>query len=129
LTIRPRPRRISGRKACTIATGPNRLTSSCLRKSAIGWSSIGAGTPMPALLTRPDRPRLPTAFFTVATASTIDEAFVTSMISGVIGADACACSASPSFARRTPAKTRNPCSARCNAVAAPIPVDVPVMRT
>ena len=38
---RPPPRRMSGRKAWIMATGPNRLTSSCLRKSAIGWNSRG----------------------------------------------------------------------------------------
>ena len=33
-TIRPPPRRIKGRNAWIIATGANRLTSSCMRKSA-----------------------------------------------------------------------------------------------
>ena len=83
LTIRPPPRRMSGRNAWIMATGPNRLTSSCVRKSAIGWNSRGAGLPMPALLTRPARPRSPTTSVTAAAAAAIVASSVTSMISGV----------------------------------------------
>ena len=71
-----------------MATGPNRLTSSCSRKSAIGWNSIGAGLAMPALLTRPARPRSPTTAVTAAAAAEIVSSSVTSMISGVSLAEA-----------------------------------------
>src|SRR5262245_2116607 len=127
--MRPPPRRMSGMKVWIIATGPKRLTSSWRRKSAIGWSSRGAGTPMPALFTRPARPRSPTASVTVPAAAAMVFCFVTSTISGVRFVEDRACRASPSCRRRTPAKTWNPISARWSAVAAPVPVDVPVTTT
>ena len=95
-----------------MATGPNRLTSSCMRKSAIGWNSMGAGLPIPALLTRPASPRSPTASATVAAAAEIAFSSVTSRMSGVTFPGAFACTACPSASRLTPAKTWKPSAAR-----------------
>ena len=73
---------------------------------------MGAGTPIPALLTRPARPRSPTASDTVAAAAEIVASSVTSTITGVTFPGACARRASPSTLRRTPAKTWKPFFAR-----------------
>ena len=78
---------MSGRNACVTINGPNRLTSSCSRKSAIGWNSSGPGFTMPALLTRPASPRSPTAAFTVSTAFAMLASSVMSKVTGVRSPD------------------------------------------
>ena len=60
---------------------------------------------MPALLTTPAKPRSPTTSVTASAAAEIVASSVTSMISGVSRSGARAWSVSPSFSRRTPAKT------------------------
>ena len=90
---------------------------------------MGAGLAMPALLTSPARPRSPTVSVTVAAAAAIVDSSVTSRITGVIASGPELRNVSPSSARRTPANTWKPFSARWTAVAAPTPVDVPVTTT
>ena len=83
-TIRPRPRRRAGRRACVTATCPTTFTSSWRRSSSIGTNSIGALTAIPALLTRPASGASPSSSAAVA----IEAASVTSSLSGVTPADA-----------------------------------------
>ncbi len=102
-------RELHRRAQRTMATGPNRLTSSCVRKSAMGWNSRGAGLPIPAVVDESgEAARSPTTSVTAAAAAEIVSASVTSMMSGVSVAGVCLCNASPSTSRRTPAKTWNP---------------------
>ncbi len=116
-TIRPPARRISGSAAWVTATWPTTLTSSWRRSWSSGSASSGPGTPIPALLTTA------CSSSSSANALAIDASELTSSTSRR------APDGTWSVSLSTPAKTVMPRSSRCWAVAAPMPVDAPVMRT
>src|SRR6476469_2665430 len=128
-TTRPRASRIIGSIACVTATCEIRLTSSCWRRSSSGIVSSGDITAMPALLTSPSSPLLPTAAVICSETAVIWPASVTSSISGTSRSEAALRKAAASSSLRTLANTRQPSASIRRALARPMPVEAPVIRT
>ena len=89
----------------------------------VGSASSGPWTPIPALFTRPSS--LPSS----SIAAAIDAASVTSRASCCSRPEPPASASSPSPTARTPANTSIPAASNRSAVAAPMPVDAPVIST
>ena len=129
-TIRPRALRISGSIACVTATCAIRLTSSWLRKSSSGIVSSGAITAMPALLTRPSSPRLATAspICSADSGDLVGIGHVEHQRHEPLGRGV-AQARGVLLACARPAKTRQPSASMRRALARPMPVEAPVIRT
>src|SRR5215813_5257787 len=124
LTTRPLLRIRAGRSVWVTAMWSKRLTSNRRRHSSIAKASTGALTATAALFTSARTARPCGSPCNRVASARMWSGLVMSMISGSIPGPRIA---SASRSRRTPARTWNPRRASSRAVAAPMPLDAPVI--
>mmetsp|Transcript_15724 Transcript_15724/g.53363 ORF Transcript_15724/g.53363 Transcript_15724/m.53363 type:complete len:218 (-) Transcript_15724:179-832(-) len=131
ITTRPLCLRSVGRKACVMATAPQKLMSNMPLALLMSRSSAMPRKPTPALFTTP-MSGLPCSSHTArvrSTAAAMCSALVTSRMMGMRVGMPLATTSSKSLVLRTPAMTVWPMVASVSAACAPMPDDAPVMTT